>query len=394
MAKGITAGGTAIAAVHEIAPRRYPEHDRLGIQEYILAEFLRACPVPHDVVDGLLVSPAGMADGPGPDVFVHERLADALGITPRFAETINAGGATYCVMVSRAVTAIASGLANAVLCIGGGKFPVVGAGGGDAMAKITSHPDFEYPYGAFIPAMYALVATRHMHERGTSREALAQVAVTSREWALRHPQAIMRSKGPISVDDVLRSRPIASPFNLLDCSVPCEGGAVVLVTRGEIAREITEQPAYVLGFGEHHDHGMVSHASDFTSVGAGVSARAAFSMAGLKPGDVQVAELYDAFSINPIWLLEETGLAAPGKGGRFYLDGGARPGGRLPVNTYGGLLSYGHTGDASGMSMLVEGARQVMGQAPNRQVEADIALVHTYGGMMADHCTLLLGRQS
>jgi acetyl-CoA acetyltransferase len=386
-------GRAAIAAAHEVPPGRYPEYDRLSVQEHVLAEFLRAWPVSPEVVDGLLVCPAGMADGAGTDVFVHERLTDALGLTPRFAETLNVGGASYSVMVARAATAIAAGLADAVLCVGAGKFPAVAAGGGDAMARITSHPDFEYPYGSFIPAMYALMATRHMHERGTTREALAQVAVTSREWALRHPDAIMRSKGPLTVHDVLASRPIASPFNLLDCSVPCEGGAVVLVAREEIAREFAEQPAYLLGFGEYHGHGAIAHASDFASMGASVSARAAFTMAGLQARDVGVAELYDAFSICPIWLLEETGLAGHGEGGAVYLDGRAGPGGDLPVNTYGGLLSFGHTGDASGMSMLVEAARQIMGAADGRQVDADTALVHTYGGMMADHCTLLFGRQ-
>lgn len=393
MTHRVPPGPAAIAAVHEVPPGRYPEHDRLSIQEHVLAEFLRACPVPHEVVDGLLVCPAGMADGVGADVFVHERLTDALGFTPRFAETINVGGATYSVMLARAATAISGGLADAVLCIGAGKFPTVRAGGGDAMAEMVSHPDFEYPYGSFIPAMYALGATRHMHERGTTRAALAQVAVTSREWALRHPDAIMRTKGRITVDDVLASRPIASPFHLLDCSVPCEGGAVVLVARDEIAREIVEQPAYLLGFGEHHDHGAIAHSTDFVSMGAFVSARAAFAMSGLEPSDVRVAELYDAFSMGPIWLLEETGLAKHGQGGAVYLNGRAGPGGDLPVNTYGGLLSFGHTGDASGMSMVVEAARQVMGRADSRQVDADVALVHTYGGMMADHCTTLLGRR-
>ncbi len=363
MARGLVPGRAAIAAAQEIPPGRYPEYDRLSIQEYVLAEFLRAWPVPPEVVDGLLVCPAGMADGAGTDVFVHERLTDALGLTPRFAETLNVGGASYSVMVARAATAIGAGLADAVLCVGAGKFPAVAAGGGDAMARITSHPDFEYPYGSFIPAMYALMATRHMHERGTTREALAQVAVTSREWALRHPDAIMRSKGPLTVHDVLASRPIASPFNLLDCSVPCEGGAVVLIAREEIACEFAEQPAYLLGFGEYHGHGAIAHASDFTSMAASVSARAAFTMAGRQACDVGVEELYDAFSICPIWLLEETGLAEHGRGGAVYLDGRAGPGGDLPVNTYGGLLSFGHTGDASGMSMLVEAARQVMGAA-------------------------------
>ncbi|MDN5938234.1 MAG: thiolase family protein [Salinisphaera sp.] len=386
-------GNVAIAAAHEVRPGRYPELDRLRIQEYVLAHFLDACPLSPDVVDGLMVAPAGMADSVGADVFVHERLTDALGLAPRFAETINAGGATYATMVARATAAIRAGSADAVLCVGAGKFPVVGGGGGDTMAKIVSHPDFEYPYGSFIPAMYALAATRHMYERGTTRQALAQVAVTSRDWALRHPDALMRGDGPLTAADVFDSRPIASPFNLYDCSVPCEGGAVVLVAREEIARELSDQPAYIRGYGEYHDHGAIAHASDFTTMGAGKATRAAFQMAGLTPSDVDVAQLYDAFSSCPIWLLEEAGLAERGKGGTHYLDGQAGLGGALPVNTYGGLLSFGHTGDASGMSMLVEGALQVMGRAGDRQVEADVALVQTYGGMMADHCALLLGRQ-
>ncbi|MDO2385922.1 thiolase family protein [Mycobacterium avium subsp. hominissuis] len=392
MSSRALAGRPAIAAVEELRPGRYPDEDGAGMPELVLRRFLEGAQVGPDDVDGLLVCPAGMAAGHGADIFVHERLNDALGIRPRFCETINAGGATYTIMLSRAALAIGAGLADSVLCVGAGKFPKVGAGGADAMARMISHPDFEYPYGSFIPALYALAATRHMAERGTSRDALAAVAVCSRDWALRHPDALMRDAGPLTIEMVLDSRPIAWPFNLLDCSVPCEGGAAFLVTSGERARELTEQPAYLLGFGEFHDHGNISHASDFATMGAGVSARAAFDMAGVSPSDVDLAELYDAFTINPILLVEETGLVEPGKGGHFFLDGRGAPGGDLPINTYGGLLSFGHTGDASGMSMLVEGARQVMGQAEGRQVDAEIALVHTYGGVMADHSTVLLGR--
>lgn len=386
------AGSPAIAAASELAPGRYPDVDRNEMQELAVRALLEEWQLTPDVVDGLLVCPAGMADGIGADIFVHERLTDALGIAPRFAETINVGGATYTTMAMRAALAIAAGLADAVLCVGAGKFPKVGAGGGDRMAKMVSHPDFEYPYGAFIPALYALAATRHMHDRGTTREGLAAVAVASRAWALEHPAAVMHDAGPLTIADVVGSRPVASPFNLLDCSVPCEGGGAFVVARGEVAEELVAQPAFILGFGEHHDHGAIAHATDFSTMGAGVAARRAYAMAGLAPEDVDSAQLYDAFTINPILLLEETGLAEPGEAGNLYASGGTAPGGRLPVNTYGGLLSFGHTGDASGLSMLVEGALQVMGHAGARQVAADVTLVHTYGGMMADHTTLLLGR--
>ena len=382
----------AIAAATEIPPGRYPNVDGVGMQELVMAAFLAQWKLEPSLIDGLLASPAGMATGNVASIFAHEWMIDTLGIRPRYAMTVNAGGATYNLMAMRAATAIGAGLANAVLCIGAGKFPKVGGGGGDAMAKVVSNPEFEYPYGTFIPALYALAATRHMHDRGTTREGLAAVAVSSRQWALRHPDALMKDQGPITIADVLHSRPIAEPFHLLDCSIPCEGGAAFLVTRGEIAREIADPPAYILGFGEYHDHGAISRATDFATMGAGNAAGPAFAMAGLTPADADLAELYDAFTINPILLLEETGLVRAGEGGRFFQDGRTAPGGELPVNTYGGLLSFGHTGDASGMSMLIEGALQTMGRAGERQVETDITLIHTYGGMMADHATLLLGR--
>ena len=160
---------------------------------------------------------------------------------------------------------------------------------------------------------------------------------------------------------------------MLDCSVPCEGGAAFLVARAEIARSLVEQPAYIRGFGEYHDHGPISQSRDFSSMGARHAARQAFESARLAPADVRVAEIYDAFTINPIMFLEEMGLVAPGRGGPFFLDGKGLPGGPLPVNTYGGLLSFGHTGDSSGVSMIVEGALQTMGRAGARQVrDADV----------------------
>jgi len=384
-------GSPAIAGVLELAPGRYPDLGALEMQELVLARALASWGLRPSEVDGLLVSPAGMASGASVDVFAHDALVDAFRMKPRFAETVNAGGATYGIMAARAAIAIATRQADVVVCLGAGRFPPVNAGGGDAMARIVSHVDFEVPYGAFIPALYALVAARHMHERGTTREALASVAVTSRAWALEHPDALMRKKGPLRVEDVLASRPIAEPFRLLDCSVPCEGGGAFVVARGDVARRLSPAPAYVLGFGEHHG-GRVSQAHDLATMDAGVSAARAFEMARLRASDVRVAELYDAFTITPILLAEELGLAARGAGGALFTEGRAAPGGDLPINTYGGLLSFGHTGDASGLSMIVEGARQVMGAAGSRQVaDASVALVHVYGGIMADHCTLLLG---
>lgn len=385
----------AIAAVTEIPPGRYPDHSPGDMHRVVLQAFLAQWDLDPTMVDGLLVAPPGLAgvgDG-GPDIYVHEALVDMLGIRPRFAETLNLGGATYATMAQRAAWAVRSGLADAVLCVGAGKFPRVRGGGGDVMARFITDPSYEYPYGAWIAPIYALVAQRHMHERGTSRADLAEVAVTARRWALLHPDALQREAGPITAEDVLASRPIAEPFRLLDCSVPCEGGGAFLVTTETLARRINDQPAFIAGGGEFHDHGRAFRATDFAQMGAAHSMRQALQAAGVRPSDVTQAQLYDAFTINPILLCEAAGLAEPGRGGGLFREGRAGPGGDLPVNTYGGLLSFGHTGDASGISMVVEAALQVMGRAGHRQCAADVVLVHTYGGMMADHCSLVLTRR-
>lgn len=231
-----------------------------------------------------------------------------------------------------------------------------------------------------------------MHEFGTTREELAAVAVSSREWALRHPDAFMREQGPITVADVLASRPIASPFHLLDCSVPLDGGAAYLVANAGVARRLNRRPAWLLGYGEAHTHFNISQSRDLLLGGAQAAGQRAFAMAGLTPSEIDVFELYDSFSYNPLATVEALGVVPQGRGGRLFADGHAAPGGDCPVNTYGGLLSFGHTGDASGMSMLVEGALQVMGKAGERQVPGvETALVHANGGMMSEHAVAILG---
>jgi acetyl-CoA acetyltransferase len=250
------------------------------------------------------------------------------------------------------------------------------------------------PYGTFIPALYALIASQFMAERGATERDFARVAVAQRKWALLNPQARMHAAGPLAIEDVLGSRLIASPFHLLDCSVPCDGGGAVIVARGDIARRWADQPAWVLGYGEHHARGTLSDKGNLLETGAGKAARAALARTGLAAGDIKLAQLYDAFSSTPLILLEEIGFCAPGEAAAFVHEGNIDPGGRLPVNTYGGLLSFGHTGDASGMSLLTAGALQTMGRAGSMQVpDAARVLMHSYGGIMFDHATLVLGRE-
>lgn len=382
----------AIAANAELTPQRYPDESATDLQQRVVTKIIHENDIAPEDVDGLLAAPAGMAAGRTTDVFTHEQLYDKLGIQPSFASTVNAGGATYGVMIHQAALAIDAGRAESVLCLGAGKFPRVSEGG-EAMAKMVSHEEFEFPYGTFIPALYALPIQRHMHEYGTTKEQLAQVAVSARKWALQHPDAMMRDEGELTVEDVLASPLIADPFHRLHCSVPTEGGGAFLVTSGERAEAITDQPAYILGIGEKHTHGSISQAPSFTRMGAYHSGKKAFEMASLSPDDVDVAEIYDAFASNPIMYAEDLGFADRGSGATLFESGRTEPGGDLPINTYGGLLSYGHAGDSSGASVLNEAITQTQGKAGNRQVEdVDVVLAHTYGGMMCEHVTTIFGR--
>ena len=381
----------AIVAVSELTPGRFPDRSTHSLYQAAIAKLLAEWPITPGDIQGLLVAPAGMADGVSENIFVHERLVEELGLDATFAETINVGGSTHAVMAIRAALAIRAGLADGVLCVSAGRFPNVGGGGAERNTRIFAHPDFDSLYGPYIPPIYAQVATRHMHEHGIGRDAMAAVAVGQRQWALRHPQALMARKGPLTADVVLASRPIASPFHLLDCSVPCDGGGAYLVASERLARRLNPKPAWLRGYGEMHRRANVSQLRSLGDVGGQAAARAAFAMSDLAPADVRLAQLYDSFSYNPILGVEHMGLVPAGQGGRFFLDGRGAPGGDLPVNSNGGLLSFGHTGDASGLSVIAEAALQVMGRAGERQLPAPVALVHCYGGMMSEHAVLLLG---
>jgi acetyl-CoA acetyltransferase len=233
-----------------------------------------------------------------------------------------------------------------------------------------------------------------MAERGATPEDLARVAVSQRKWALLNPQARMHTAGPITVEDVLASRMIATPFHYLDCSIPSDGGGAVLVARADLARKWTDQPAYVVGYGERHGRGSVSEPGNLLETGAVSSGAEAFRRSGLTPKDIKAAQIYDAFSATPLILLENLGFCSPGEAPAFVRSGATDPGGSLPMNTYGGLMSFGHTGDASGMSLVTAGALQAMGKAgPNQVADASHVLVHGYGGILYDHTTLILARE-
>lgn len=343
-----------------------------------------------DAVDGLVCVGDMMSSDPE-HVFFSEALQDELGLyNLRLQLGVQLGGASHLAMLEVATRAILDGTCQRILCVSAGTFPAIRHVGRRLMASVC-HPDYELPFAPSIPTLYGLVAQAWLDAIGQKRDVLAEVVVAQQAWALEHPFALGRESGPLSVDDVLEARPIAGPFGFHDCSIPCEGGGAFVVAAPELADEHPHRPVHVVGMGEAHGHGFVTSMPDPSTTAAVCSGGAAFARAGRAPADVDFCELYDAFSSNPVMLLEELGFAPRGHGGELYRTGRTRPGGELPVNTNGGLLRFGHSGTASGICGLLEAHAQMTGRARGRQVtRADIGLVHAYGSMLCSHVTVIL----
>jgi acetyl-CoA acetyltransferase len=236
---------------------------------------------------------------------------------------------------------------------------------------------------------YALAAARHMHEFGTTSEQLAQIAVSTRAWATLNPRA--RYQTPLTIDDVLASPLQVSPLHLLDCCLVTDGAGAFVMTSAERAKSLAKPPAYVLGVGTCHDHAMISQMPNLSTTAGTVSGPAAFSMAGITPGDVDVLMGYDSFTITALLHLEDLGFCKKGEGGPFAEDGKLGPGGSFPMNTNGGGLSYTHPG-MYGMFLLLEATRQLRGETGERQVQyCNVALVNGTGGSLSSTGTLVLG---
>ena len=316
-------------------------------------------------------------------------VGEYLGIRPRYSDATNVGGSSFVSHLLHAAAAIHAGLCEVALIAYGS---TQRSGGGRLVSGSETLP-YEAPYRARYPvSMYALAASRHMHEYGTTREQLAEVAVAAREWARLNPRAFKRDD--LSVEDVLVSRMVSSPLSVLDCCLVTDGGGAAIVTGAERAQDLAKPPVYLLGAGEAHWHRNISQMPDLTVTAAADSGRRAFEMAGVGPESVDVAMLYDAFTINTVLFLEDLGFCGKGEGGRFVSGGQIAPGGDLAVNTSGGGLSYNHPG-MYGLLLVVEAVRQLRGECGERQVSgANVALVHGNGGVLSSQVTAILGSES
>ncbi|HTX84469.1 MAG TPA: thiolase [Streptosporangiaceae bacterium] len=327
-------------------------------------------------------------NAPGP-----VQVAHALGITPGYMDGTAVGGTSFLLHVRHAAAAIRAGYARTVLIthgesgrsrVGASPFP---RGGSSIPGQ------FEAPYGTTGPtSTFTIPVLRYMKEYGLTHEQLAYVAVAQRKWAARNPRAMFRDL--ITVDDVLASRLVAWPFHLLECCLVTDGGGALIVTSADRAAEFPKPAVHVLGTGESAEAPMISQLVDFTESQAfRLAGRAAFAEASIGVADVNHLMIYDAFAHVPIYGLEALGFVAKGDAGAFIADGNTEPGGRLPLNTNGGGLSYTHTG-MYGMFAIQEGVRQVRGEAAAQVPDADISVVVGNGGMFATSGVLVLGRQA
>ncbi|MGH8810505.1 MAG: thiolase family protein [Advenella sp.] len=326
-----------------------------------------------------------------PHLMLGSVFCEYIGIHPKFCSAIQAGGASACIMIMQAAALVASGQCQHVLVVAGdNRLTGMSRDGAVAALAEVGHPQFERPFGISVPASYALVARRYMHEFGVTSEQLAAIAVEHRRHAGRHPKAHKRD--PISIDDVLRSREICSPLHLLDCCLISDGGAALVISRRPADDTSGHRSVEILGAGQGHTHEHIVAAPSLTDFGCKASSSNAFSIAGIKPSDIDVALIYDSFTITLLVELESIGFFERGEAGPAALRGELGLNGSLPCNTHGGLLSYGHSGAAGGMFHAVEAVHQLRGHAQQRQVDdARLAFVHGDGGILSAHCSLVLG---
>jgi acetyl-CoA acetyltransferase len=361
--------GVAEADFKAVEPGTRPEDLMVEASLRALAD----AGLPLDAVDGLFACTSQLN-------MPALSAAEQLGIRPRYLDGTNVGGSSFIAHLAHAAAAIEAGRCEVALIVYGSTQRSVGRGN----ASVQEVDPYEKPYEPMNPVTaYALAASRHMHEFGTTPEQLAEVAVSARRWAQLNPGAWSRDE--LSIADVLASPRVCDPLGVRDCCLVTDGGAAAVLVRGESGVRL-------LGVGEATTHRNISYMPDLVRTGAVESGRRAFAEAGVTHDDVDLLMLYDAFTITPILFLEDLGFCAKGEGGAYVEGGRTAPGGDgIPMNTNGGGLSYCHPG-MYGLLLIVEAVRQLRGECGERQVDgARVALVHGNGGVLSSQCTALLG---
>lgn len=314
-------------------------------------------------------------------------VAEYFGIKPDFMDGSNIGGSVFVNSLLSASLALKYGLCNvALICYGSNNRSA-------GFTKPSEGPTVEAVYKPRYPVQaYALAAARHMHQYGTTPEQLAEVAVAARRWAQLNSAAEMRD--PLTIEDVLSARRVVDPLGVRDCCLISDGGGAMIMVRADRAKDFPKKPVYMLGVSSRTTHTIISEMPDLTVTAAAQAAPEAFAMAGVKPSDIDVVELYDAFTINTILFLEDMGFCKKGEGGAFVSGGNIAPGGSLPVNTNGGGLSCVHPG-MYGIFLMIEAVQQLRGECGERQIAgAELAACNGNGGYLSSQVTAVFGTES
>jgi acetyl-CoA acetyltransferase len=375
-----------IAGVAETLLGKVTDHTELSMAALASRDALAEAGLKLKDVDGLFVNYMGEEGS--------VQVGEYLGIRPRYGDSTDIGGASFEAFIHHAMIAIALGRCEVALITYASRQR--SRRGRQRLGQSDTYTltgQFEAPYGLLGPiSHYALLAARRMHEFGITPEQQAEVAVAARRWAQLNPKAWSRE--PLTIEDVLASPMVSSPYRKLDCCLVTDGGGAVVVTTRERARDAEKTPIRILGAAESHTQWHVSQVPDMTASPGSVAARDAFGMAGVKAGDVDVVEVYDNFTGAVLQHLEDLGFCGRGEAGAFVEGGRLAPGGDIPTMTSGGGLSYCHPG-ALGILLLIEAVRQLRGEAGDRQVEdARIAVAHGIGGMShSTSATVVLGRE-
>ena len=357
----------------------------LELQVQAITRALADCGLTLRDVDGLATNAVGR--------FPTTALADYLGLRPDWTESSFVGGSAFELYLGRAAEAITTGRATVVvISFASDQRSTRSRSLSGTFDQSLPEAQFERPYAPLYPiSYYAMAARSYLDRYRATREQLAAVAVAARQWALRNPAAYRYAAGELTVEDVLAAAPVSTPLTAADCCLVTDGGGAVVVTSAERGRDLPRPPVRVLGHGEATSHTGMASRDDILDTGAERAARRAYKQAGLGPTDVELAMLYDSFTITPLLSLEALGLCPPGEAAAFVADGNTAPGGTLPMNTNGGGLSYCHPGQY-GILLIVEAVRQLRGEAGDRQVgRPGVAAVHGTGGILSHSATVLLG---
>jgi acetyl-CoA acetyltransferase len=387
-------GAAAIVGVGELKPERTrPGRDAMSLLAEAAYLAIQDAGLAKRDIDGLIFDEGMIGSGSG----YCAKMAEHMGIFPTWATGCDAQGAAAVVMALQAAAYVNAGLVNYVLCgMSAAIDPGVRRSPPPARTE-TATSEFQAPFGPTVAAngWYAMIAQRHEALYGTTVEKRAKVAVDLRYNANHNPRAYFYDK-PLTVEDVVNSRIVADPLHLLECVMPCAGGAAFIVTRADLARSMRHKPAYILGGGLGMPRNTLVHLGEITIAPVGRGAKKAFEMAGYGPSDVQVMEIYDSFTITVICELEDSGFCQKGEGGDWVQQHDLTFKGDRPLNTHGGQLSCGQASTAGGCAQVTEAVRQIRRDAGEHQVPGptDLIYVTGSGGQFTQQSALLLGSEA